>query len=88
MGIMGKPEIDGVFPILIQGEKEAWDTPEGDLLLPLGPPRVSTTHVELCQLFSGLLPTCFFTLAMSQRILWISRSSSNISLLMCFRLSP
>lgn len=61
MDIMGKPEIDGVFPILIQGEKEAWDTPEGNLLLPPGPPGVSTTHIELCQLFSGLLPTCFFT---------------------------
>lgn len=44
MGIMGKPEIDGVSPILIQGEKEAcgcsWDshTQEWDLLLPPGQP--------------------------------------------------
>lgn len=35
-----------------------------------------------------LLPTCFFTFAISHRILWMSRFSSDISFLVCLRSSP
>lgn len=38
--------------------------------------------------FDGLLPTCFFTLAISKRVLWTHRLSSSVLFLVWFRWSP